>query len=287
MPTGRSDGRRGRLHTSTSAQESDKNGGTYPWDVGAAKAMLAELRPEEWIPHSGLGPLTDDGECLYGEISAEGLAKIFDWLAAAEECQDIAAKHPKAQCWPHGAGVFWDLGSAAGNAVVLAAMLRPFQLCGGVELQLPLHQAAQALGSAFAAEAASRLPFPAARLEFVHGDCRGSDGQPPCWAAADVVLVHATAFGAGLLGEVAQAAMHLRPGAWLVSVSKPVPGVGSGVLALEGQERFPMQYGTAEVYFQRRTHDDDDDTLAFELEEAAEDEALLLELLATGLTADS
>ena len=72
------------------------------------------------------------------------------------------------------------------------------------------------------------------------------------------MLLHATAFGARLLGEVAVAAGSLQPGAWLVCVSKSPPGLaatadGSGggfELCLE--EKIPMEYGPARVFFYRR-----------------------------------
>ena len=66
-----------------------------------------------------------EGSFTYGEI---------DFLSFAEIFMIVAKKYAPCNLWE--GGVFYDLGSGSGKACLAAALLWPFDVCRGIELQV-------------------------------------------------------------------------------------------------------------------------------------------------------
>jgi hypothetical protein len=123
----------------------------------------------------------------------------------------------RAAAMPASGGVFVDLGSGAGKAVLACALLYPrSRACVGVEI-VP-HLVTLARGAAAAAAAAS-LPAEIAPVDMIEGsltEC-GTDGL----RSADVVFAAATCFDAALFAAMqARCGALMRVGARLIVTSQ-------------------------------------------------------------------
>ena len=151
-----------------------------------------------------------------------------------------------------GQDVFYDLGSGAGRPVVAAAVLFPFRACRGVELLAGLSRLArEAKGLVEAAEWTLGHARPA--VEFYEGDI--TDLKFHDWTAdGDVVLVNSTCFDDDLLKAVADLAEGLRPGAVVITFTRPLP---SPLFTIVDEELHQMSWGGATVFVQRRDGEDE------------------------------
>lgn len=156
-------------------------------------------------------------DAMYGEMGFWAMASI---LRAVELHGGLPATP----------GDFVDLGSGSGLAVAAAGLLRPhaWGRLRGVENSAPLHAASLGVAEAYAA----RRPRPAAPdLELEEGDAAQVSLE-----GATLVLAHCTAFSDALLHAIALQAAAMRPGAWVVTLTRPSAtdgqlGCGHGVLA--------------------------------------------------------
>jgi SAM-dependent methyltransferase len=151
-----------------------------------------------------------------------------------------------------GQDVFYDLGSGAGRPVVAAAVLFPFRACRGVELLAGLSRLArEAKGLVEAAEWTLGHARPA--VDFYEGDI--TDLKFHDWTAdGDVVLVNSTCFDDDLLKAVADLAEGLRPGAVVITFTRPLP---SPLFTIVDEELHQMSWGGATVFVQRRDGEDE------------------------------
>eukprot|EP01062_Namystynia_karyoxenos_P047314 TRINITY_DN35609_c0_g1_i2.p2 TRINITY_DN35609_c0_g1~~TRINITY_DN35609_c0_g1_i2.p2 ORF type:complete len:289 (+),score=73.57 TRINITY_DN35609_c0_g1_i2:71-868(+) len=206
--------------------------------AASAEALIRRVRPEGW-QHPAQSPSDTEAalspEELSGELTIAGLERILEWADAHGQSAD--------------GGLFWDLGSGCGDMPAAAALMRGFALCGGVELRAALHREAVALAGLL--EGCRALER--GRLRFFCGDMR-SEAAVAQWAAADLLLVHATAFGAELLGDVAVSVCGRSPvGSVVVTVSKELPGVaGSGAFEQLGSRPVQTEYGECEAFLCRK-----------------------------------
>lgn len=172
-------------------------------------------------------------DAMYGEMGFWAMASI---LRAVELHGGLPATP----------GDFVDLGSGSGLAVAAAGLLRPhaWGRLRGVENSAPLHAASLGVAEAYAA----RRPRPAAPdLELEEGDAAQVSLE-----GATLVLAHCTAFSDALLHAIALQAAAMRPGAWVVTLTRPLPvAAASGWDIIEARRR-TVSWGAATVFLHRR-----------------------------------
>lgn len=146
-----------------------------------------------------------------------------------------------------GQDVFYDLGSGAGRPVVAASVLFPFRKCRGVELLAGLTRLARIAKAAFEALDWT-LAHARPAVDFLEGDITDLDFHD--WTAdGDVVLVNSTCFDDALLKACADRAEGLRPGAFVITFTRPLP---SPLFTIVDEELHQMSWGGATVFVQRR-----------------------------------
>eukprot|EP00611_Tribonema_gayanum_P016316 TRINITY_DN2843_c0_g1_i2.p1 TRINITY_DN2843_c0_g1~~TRINITY_DN2843_c0_g1_i2.p1 ORF type:complete len:286 (-),score=110.51 TRINITY_DN2843_c0_g1_i2:255-1112(-) len=142
--------------------------------------------------------LVDDKSYIYGEVDFTNFAKILRRLQL-----------------PAG-GVFYDLGSGTGKAVMVARLTQDFERCEGVEILEGLHCAATEVAEAFEASVRRSLCSSQAQGLTMHlGSLLDFD-----WSDGDVVFANSTCFDDALMASIAAAAQRLRPGALLITFTK-------------------------------------------------------------------
>ena len=163
-----------------------------------------------------------DASFIYGEISFQSFAEVFELVKSR-----------------HGGlpanGVFYDLGSGTGKAVVAAALLHEFEYCRGIELLEGLFQASLELKTAYEQEGGGP------RVEFIHGDLLTYD-----WSDASCLFVNSTCFSEQLMRHIAHAWVH--PGTIAITSSKNLKSPQWRVLEVIHR---PMSWGGATLYVQQ------------------------------------
>jgi len=133
----------------------------------------------------------------YGEVDVEAFATFVKALPST-----------------HNNGVFLDLGSGSGKAVLAAAFAGSFSSCIGVEIVQPLHSLAnQALERAKEIDSER-----AACVKYVQGDMFGKEDL---WKQADVVLVTCTLFTDDMMTRLDESVEDmLRPGTIVITTTR-------------------------------------------------------------------
>ena len=133
----------------------------------------------------------------YGEVDVEAFGSFIKGLPST-----------------HANGVFLDLGSGSGKAVLAAAFEGCFSSCIGVEIVGPLHTlATQALERAREIDADK-----ASRVSFVQGDMFAKE---ELWRLADVVLITCTLFTDDMMARLDRAVDELiRPGTIVITTTR-------------------------------------------------------------------
>ncbi|CAK4105133.1 unnamed protein product [Aphanomyces euteiches] len=137
-------------------------------------------------------------------------------------------------------GVFYDLGSGVGKAVVAAALVHKFDKAVGIELLKPL-------------------------VDFSHGrvdklletnDVVGQTISYICgsffdhsWRDGDVVFSHSTCFTPSMWQRISKDAEKLKQGAYFISVSHIL---ASPLFEVLRTLTLPMSWGMCTIYIQRR-----------------------------------
>lgn len=154
------------------------------------------------------------------------LAKIQDGLGRP----DVGSCGPRGVLQVEGEGVFYDLGSGIGKAVLAAALCFPFARCVGYERLEGLHTLAVAVGEAFDAMAPDVVPnmqrmgeeivdslaLPA--LAFHHGSFLTKD-----LSDASVVFCHCAAFDEDAMGDLVMCLSTMSVGAFAVTTTHQLP----------------------------------------------------------------
>lgn len=169
-----------------------------------------------------------DQALTYGEVTFDTFAKML---------QNVA---------PAAGEVFCDLGSGTGKAVLAAHMLHDFSRAVGVEVLDDLHQTAISVQSRFGREFRPSLPEPKQKqsVEFIQKDFLHHD-----FSDADVVFVHATCMYDALLTQLDPQLSKLKPGARVMTVSKPVLAKN---LKEYKVQIYNMAWGQATVFFYKK-----------------------------------
>ena len=179
----------------------------------------------------------------YGEVEFHS---IFEILKRIRDVYDIRG------------GVFYDLGSGTGKALVAARLLQDYHKIHGIELVESLHVLAEDCITAFNRDYLDK------QQSSLHHECRqsvtiecGSFLATPCpFADADVIFCNSTAFSKETMNALTVKAAELKLGTLFVTFTK---ALGSTSSTSSNQEwevldrvRMRMSWGPATVIFQRR-----------------------------------
>ena len=163
---------------------------------------------------------------LYGEIEFES---FFQLLRKFQPCSG---------------GVFYDLGSGTGKAVVLARILCDFNICTGIELLQSLHNQANNIGQRYSHEERDEY----GDLSFLQASITDFD-----WSDGDFVFANSTNFDEELMKSLSEKSTLLKPGSIVVTLTKPIK---NNKFEMVEVMRSKMSWGRATIYIQRRLLDD-------------------------------
>lgn len=187
--------------------------------VDAKRTSRAERHAEQ---------LTDPS-LVYGEMS---FAALGDALCG-----------PDADTPP--GGVFYDLGSGTGRAVVAAALLHGFERCVGFEVLRGLHEAAVRVRDRWDTDV---RPYAVAerraqRIEFERANFLDAD-----WSDGTVVFANSTCYEDELMAQIAAQCARLRPGAVVLTQTKKFEHAPHLRLVRSRQHKMSWGFATTHVY---------------------------------------
>jgi SAM-dependent methyltransferase len=170
-------------------------------------------------------------DLTYSEVTLELMQSVF---ATLKKLRLVVRKK----------GRFLDLGSGTGKAVLLAAMLHPFESCVGVEVLSGLHETSMELLERFNTVVAKTLPHPTPRVEFVLGDL-----AEVAWQDASVLFINMTTFTEPLVDAIKEAASGMPRGTVCITVTKHLHTSAWELLHVS---ELPLNWGTSNVYIQQK-----------------------------------
>jgi SAM-dependent methyltransferase len=135
---------------------------------------------------------------VYGEVVMPAMAAIFHKLNQRGLLTE--------------GGVFYDLGSGIGKAVIAAALLHPFSKCTGIELLKNLHALSVKLQKKFLKSTANTKNI-CHNIEFVNGDIFLVD-----WSDASCFFANSTCFDSETMSKLCHS--PLKPGTIGITTSK-------------------------------------------------------------------
>ena len=170
-----------------------------------------------------------DGEksLIYGEVEFGYFARVLRKIA------------------PRNGGVFYDLGSGSGRALVIARLLHDFDVCKGIEVLENLNGAAQIICKRFEVLASDVLD--ARTSKKIQVQCNSMLDVD--WSDGDVVFANSTCFEDDLMGSMARQAEKLKPGTYFITFTK---GLGSDAFDVIERKRYKMSWGPATVFIHVR-----------------------------------
>lgn len=144
----------------------------------------------------------EDRSLIYGEVLPAGFHQLLT------------------QANPPAGGVFYDLGSGSGKAIVLAALLGSFSRLVGVEILSDLVETSRSVLARFDAEVRPTLPpeQQAQKIEFLSTDLLSID-----FSDADLVFTHSTCFESNLLKAMGEKLGELKKGAKVIGIGRTIP----------------------------------------------------------------
>lgn len=179
--------------------------------------------------------LQRDPSLTYGEIEFQSFAEIL---------LTIQARYGGL---PEG-GIFYDLGSGTGKALIAAALLSNFSECRGIEILPSLHSLGLKLTEAYSEKfikfvlSNSDLWTITPRLINIKGNILEED-----FSEADLIFVNSTCFSDEMVSEISE--KPTKVGTISVSLTKPLSAKNWAQLEVV---RKKMSWGEATVYIQRR-----------------------------------
>jgi len=139
-------------------------------------------------------------------------------------------------------GIFYDLGSGTGKAVLAARLLEDFRVCVGVELLESLHNQAIAARERYNITYKDKLNKQ--EVQLIQRSLLEVD-----WSDGDVILANSTCFDDTLMRGMCEMAHSLKAGAIFITFTKPLNSPYFEVLEKQRQH---MSWGAATVFIQRR-----------------------------------
>ena len=167
---------------------------------------------------------------VYGEIDLRGFCDLL--------MNDI----------PHDSqDTFYDLGSGSGKAVFAARFVGDFQECVGIELLSNLHDLASSVRSLYKFQYQHKLVHQ--NVQFICSDLLDCDGW---WKYGTVVYVPNLLFDDNLKYQIAEKAVKLRTGAYLICLKKFKNVAFNSVFDLVKERPVAMSWGESNVYIYQR-----------------------------------
>jgi hypothetical protein len=164
---------------------------------------------------------SNDKTFTYGEISPEAFHQILKDAAIPKK------------------GVFYDLGSGTGKAVMMAFFLYQYSKCVGIEFLTTLHNEANAILQRYIQEY-GEMKSPEGIVAFVNDDFVNYD-----FSNASVIFTHSTCFTEGLWEKLTKKFDHLASGTIIITVTRTV---NSPYLAHIKSKEYGMAWGRATVH---------------------------------------
>lgn len=191
-----------------------------------------------------------DTALIYGEIDydsfAMALQKIFDIYGQP----GVGASGEEGVLQSRG-GIFYDLGSGVGKAVVAAACLYNFDVCCGIELLEELHKGAKEVQAIYDSKGKNELERAYDTVvEMRQGDML--DKEVKSWSDGDVVFMNSTCYDDKLMTKLAHLAVEMKRGSFVITLSKKLPSKDFQICEYEMHD---MSWGTATVYIQQKITD--------------------------------
>lgn len=168
-----------------------------------------------------------DDSLTYGEMTFEAMEKIIGEL-------------------PETTGVFYDLGSGIGKAIVAAALLGNYSTLVGVEILHELHLAAELARRRLVIELERRLApeLPRPQLSFIESDMFTLD-----FSEADIVFVASTCFTDAMVTVLRRRATMLRSGRYIVTMTRTLQSTAFHMIKHFGAH---MNWGDAEIFVYKK-----------------------------------
>jgi precorrin-6B methylase 2 len=169
---------------------------------------------------------TDSYEMTYGEITFYSLATLLKQINIPEH------------------GVFYDLGSGTGKAVIIAALLYPFKELYGVEKLPSLHHQAEKQAQLLQQQTKRPAHCQSQQIQFLNEDLFATD-----ISNADVIYVNATAFFGERKYKLIKKLQEIKTGGYVLINSKPLPQESFTLIA---EPFLPMSWGGCCIYIHQK-----------------------------------
>jgi SAM-dependent methyltransferase len=245
------------LSTTPSASNDNSTSGSSSSSSGAT--VVADLKTAHSLSHHDKALIAtrtgmDQRVLRYGEIEYWSFVSILQ------------------RSLPRTGERFYDLGSGTGRAVLVASLMQLFSATVGIELLPSLHHAAHHNSQLLSHRYPSFIPSPTSTttlsghhsdatpslssmmkgIQFVNDDFFNVD-----WSSGDVVFIASTAFPPPLMTRIADAALLLKTGSRIITLSVPLPtsptnATGVAPFRVVAQDKYRMSWGNVTVFWQIR-----------------------------------
>lgn len=147
---------------------------------------------------------------------------------------------------PKEGGVFYDLGSGTGKALILTHLLFHFSKVKGIEYIPTLYESSKNILKRYNAEILPKIKdkIPENNITIALADFLTSDISD-----ADFIFMNSTCFQADLIMALSQKLEQVKPGTQIISLSKSLQ---SPQFTIEKQQMYDFSWGRATVFFQRK-----------------------------------
>lgn len=168
-----------------------------------------------------------DSTYTYGEVTFYSFVKILEMA------------HPKP------GEVFYDLGSGAGKAVMIAGLVYDFSKVCGIEQLNGLYELSMELRQKFQDLPEVNTLFPQKKnsIQFIHGDFLQQDISD-----GDIIFISATCFRGEMLNELIVKLLKLKVGARIILGSANLEQVGGFELKYSNMHLMSWGLNTVNIY---------------------------------------
>mmetsp|Transcript_31203 Transcript_31203/g.58083 ORF Transcript_31203/g.58083 Transcript_31203/m.58083 type:complete len:263 (+) Transcript_31203:87-875(+) len=187
---------------------------------------------------------------IYGEIDFDTFGMAIQKIIDIYGKPGVGTSGEEGKLQKRG-GMFFDLGSGVGKAVIAAALVHNFDVCTGIEILEELHKGAEDVRTVYETKAKHELD----RAFDTVVDMRCGDMLDLSfknWTYGDVVFMNSTCFDDELMLKLAHLAVGMRKGTFVITTTQKLPSPDFEICEYEMHE---MSWGTATIYIQQKTTD--------------------------------
>ena len=158
---------------------------------------------------------------------------------------------------PKDGDIFYDLGCGAAKPVLYASFLHDFKKCVGIELLPSVYNVAKGFAAKYAEAIKSGSYAHTSDYEvkdnvsIIQGSFLEVD-----FSDADIIYLPCTTFTTGLMKDIGRCCAKLKPGARIISLTKPLPCLTEEsckvIFNVYHKEEFLMSWGLEPVFFQTK-----------------------------------